>query len=34
MKYAAILKELTGSELISIAVVVVLPLMMIYTLLF
>lgn len=34
MKYAAILKELTGSELISITVVVVVPLMMIYTLLF
>ena len=28
MKYAAILKELTGSELVSIALVVTLPLML------
>lgn len=34
MKYAVILKELTGSELISIAVVIVAPLMIIYSLLF
>jgi hypothetical protein len=34
MKYAAILKELTGSELVSITIVVVAPLMMVYALLF
>lgn len=34
MKYVAILRELTGSEMVSIAVVVVAPVMIAYSLLF
>lgn len=34
MKYAAILKELTVSEMLSITLVVVMPMMMLYALVF